>query len=560
MFIAAIGAVFVQCMCDLTLPNMMSDIINQGILKNDIDMIYSMGGRMLIYTAVGAASAILASLLTSIVASGFAKNVRMALFNKVIHASSDQIGQFGTTSLITRTGNDVSQTQQVLNMARMVMMAPILCIGAIIMAVRNSPSLSWMILVIVGIVLVVMAVMMTVGMPMFKKQQVKLDHLTKVMREALTGMRVIRAFNKVDYEHRRFDAANRDLTGLALRIARTLSILMPLMFFITNVTSIWIVWIGGNQIADGSLDIGSMAAFLQYAMQIMFGMMMAAMMFIMFPRAQVSAERINAVLDSVNTIPDYLAESAAGADRTLVFDDVTFSFKGAQMPVLKNISFTALPGQTTAIIGSTGSGKSTLIDLIPRFFDVDSGSITIGGQDVRESSLEALRGRIGLVPQKAVLFSGTIRENVQVGRQEANDEEIMAALTTAELRGYVEEKPEGLDTMIAQSGTNMSGGQKQRMAIARALVRRPDIYIFDDSFSALDFKTDAKLRAALKQSVTDAVMLVVAQRVSTILDADQILVLDEGVLVGVGTHAELYEQCEVYKQIVESQMSKEEIA
>jgi len=560
LLLVAVGAIFIQCMCDLYLPTLMSDIIEKGILANNESFIYSQGITMLIYTGIGAVSAIVASLLMSVVASEIARGIRGAMFDKVISGSADQINQFGTSSLITRTSNDVTQVQQLMNMMRMFLMAPIWSVGGIIMAVRNAPSLSWMIVVIVGVVLLMLGIMMIFVMPLFKRVQKKIDNLTRIMREALTGVRVIRAFNKENYEHRRFDAANKDLFSLSLRIGRTLSVLMPIMFFIMNVTSIWIVWVGGHQVEAGTLNMGQIAAFIQYAMQIMFGVMMVAMMFVMFPRAQVSAERINEVLKSQNTIPNHEGGHASAGSAALVFEDVTFSFKGAQMPVLKNISFEAAAGKTTAIIGSTGSGKSTLIDLIPRFYDVDSGHIKINGNDLNDYSIEELRGKIGLVPQKAVLFSGTVRDNIKVGLQGATDEQITEALNTAELEHFMSEKPEGLDARISQGGANLSGGQKQRMAIARALVRKPDIYIFDDSFSALDFKTDAKLRKSLKDSIGSSIMIVVAQRVSTILDADQILVLDQGELVGKGTHKELYENCEVYRQIVESQLSKEEIA
>lgn len=557
----AVIFIFIQSMADLSLPNKMQVIIDQGITKGNDAMIWEAGLQMLAFAAVVSVSAIVASLLAAICGSGLAKNLRRSIFTKVIGATNNQLNAFGTASLITRTTNDVTQLQQFVVMSRLMIMAPIMGIGGIIMAVATAPSLSWIIVAVILVVTVFVLLVMYKGNPLFKAQQKKLDALNQVMREDLTGVRVIRAFNRTEKEQKRFEAANADLTGTALKIARLMAVMMPVAMLIMNLTTLLVTQVSAGYIDAGSLDVGQMSAFIQYVMQVMMSLIMVSMIFIFIPRAMVSAERINKVLESQGEIydPDQPKALPRTGQSTLEFRDVTFRFKGAEEPVLSHITFTAKAGETTAIIGSTGSGKSTLIDLVSRCYDIESGQILLDGVDIRDISQEELRRRIGLVPQKAVLFTGTIAENIRFGKEDATDEEVRHAAQVAQAADFIESKPDGYDALLAQGGVNLSGGQKQRLAIARALVRKPEIYIFDDSFSALDFKTDAKLRAALKDETGDSIMLVVAQRVSSIMHAEQILVLSDGRLAGVGTHSELYETCPVYKEIVLSQHSEEEI-
>lgn len=561
-YLLAVVFLFVQALANLNLPRLMSEIINQGVLTNDIATIWSTGGYMLLITALGGLATVAASYLVARTGASFAQTIREKLFTTVTYASTEQFNKFGTASLITRTTNDITQIQQMMVMSRMMILSPILGIGGVIMAVRQAPSLSWLIAVIVGIVFVIMGIVGLFVMPQFKVVQKRLDKLNLVLREFLTGIRVIRAFNRSDDEKKRFDKANRNLMDTSLRIFRIISLLFPVMMLIMSASSIFIIWFGGHQLEGGSIQIGDLMAFIQYVMQIMMSVLMFTFIFVMVPRAQVSAKRINKVLDSKNTLKD-------ATDETLDFDkirgkiefkNVTFRHKGAEEPVLKNISFVAEPGEITAIIGGTGSGKSTLIDLIPRFYDVESGEILIDDIPIKDIPMDTLRHKIGLVPQKAVLFSGSIRENIAYGKPDATDEEIRMAAEIAQALPFIEDKEEGFNTYISQGGKNVSGGQKQRLCIARALVRNPEVYIFDDSFSALDFKTDAKLRRALKTNLSHTTQIIVAQRVNTIMDADKILVIDEGKIVGQGTHAELFKDNPVYREVVLSQLSEEEIA
>ncbi|WP_123040976.1 ABC transporter ATP-binding protein [Cohnella candidum] len=554
--------VLLQSLAELYLPTLMSDIIDKGVVTQDIPYIWRIGGFMLLVTAGGAAVAVCASFLSSKASAGFGRIVREKVFGHVEKFSLQEFDKIGTASLITRTTNDINQVQQVLMMMlRMMVMAPMMCIGGIIMAVSKDPTLSLVLVAIIPILGGAIFLIAGRGIPYFKVMQKKLDRLNLVLRESLTGIRVVRAFNRIDHETRRFDDANRDLTDTAVKVNQIMAFMWPVMMLIINFSSIAILWFGGLRINSGHIQVGDLMAFIQYAMQIMFSLMMVSMMFVMVPRASASAARINEVLDTaplINNLPG--ARDEARNAGTVEFDNVSFSYPGAEQPALEGITFTAKPGEVTAIIGGTGSGKSTLLSLIPRFYDTDEGAIRVGGTDVRELTQESLRSLIGLVPQKAVLFTGTIGDNIRYGKEDAEEEEVRRAAEIAQATEFIGGMADGFDSVISQGGTNVSGGQKQRLSIARAIVRRPKIYLFDDSFSALDFKTDAKLRAALRKETADATVLIVAQRVSTVMDADRILVLDNGRIVGSGTHRELLEHNEVYREIVESQLSEEEIA
>ncbi|GIO57240.1 ABC transporter ATP-binding protein [Paenibacillus cineris] len=554
--------VFLQSMSDLYLPTLMSDIVDKGIIEGDIPYIWKIGSFMLAVALGGAICSIAASYLSAKVAGGFGRSMRSRVFQHVQNFSLQEFDKLGTASLITRTTNDIAQTQQVLTMMlRMMISAPMMCIGGIIMAVSKDAKLSLIIVVIVPVLAGSIALIAGMGMPLFKAMQVKLDKLNRVLRENLTGIRVIRSFNRIQHEQERFKEANHDLTSTAVRVNKIMAAMMPIMMIVMNLSTIAIVWFGGLRIRDGHMQVGDLMAFIQYAMQIMFSLIMVSMVFVMVPRASASAARINEVLSITPDIDDPLvAQSSEEGRGYLEFRDVTFSYPGAEQPALSGISFTAKPGETTAIIGGTGSGKSTLLSLIPRFYDVAEGSVLVDGVDVREMTQEELRAKIGFVPQKALLFTGTIADNIRYGKKDATDEEIREAADIAQATEFIMNMKDGFESEIAQGGNNVSGGQKQRLSIARALVRRPEIYAFDDSFSALDFKTDAKLRSALKPVTRDATVLLVAQRVSTVMDADRIIVLDEGRIAGIGTHRELMETSDVYREIVSSQLSEEEIA
>ncbi len=445
-------------------------------------------------------------------------------------------------------------------MLRMMISAPMMCIGGIIMAVSKDAKLSLVIIVVMPILAMAIGIIGKKGMPLFKMMQLKIDKLNLVLRENLTGIRVIRAFNRIDHEKKRFDKANLDLTNTAIKVNKIMAALMPIMMVVLNFTTIAVVWFGGIRIDNGSMQVGDLMAFIQYVMQIMFSLIMVSMMFILIPRASASAVRINEVLDTVSEINDGDNTKSSNKKGYIEFKDVTFNYPGAEKPALSNISFSAKPGETTAIIGGTGSGKSTLISLIPRFYDVSGGSILVNGIDIREMTQEDLRLKVGFVPQKAVLFSGTIADNIRYGKENASYEEVKHAAEIAQASDFISNMKDGFESVISQGGTNVSGGQKQRLSIARALVRRPEIYVFDDSFSALDFKTDAKLRAALKKETGKSTVIIVAQRVSTVMNADRIIVLDDGQIAGIGNHKELLNTCDVYREIVSSQLSEEELA
>ena len=553
---------FAQAIANLYLPTLMADIIDYGIIKNDIGYIWRTGGIMALVAIGGVIAAVIGIFFSSRVATGFGKIIRAQLFTHVQRFSLHEFDTVGTASLITRTTNDTTQVQQMLVIIlNMMITAPITMVAGIILALNQDVGLSWILVVDIPVLVISILLLMGKAIPLFRLIQVKLDKLNLILDEGLTGVRVVRAFDRQKYEEQRFDVANRDLTDISIKVNRIVATLMPLMMFVLNVSSIAILWFGSIRINNGDLQVGAMIAFLQYAMQILFALLMVSMMFIMLPRAAASATRINEVLAIEPEIND--AEQVRRADEIsgyVEFQDVTFSYPGAEEPALSHISFSASPGEVTAIIGGTGAGKSTLVSLIPRFYDIDSGSVLVDGVDVREMSQEHLRAKIGFVPQKAVLFSGTIAENIRYGKENATYEEIQHAAEIAQATEFIQNMQDGFDSVIAQGGTNVSGGQKQRLSIARALVRKPEIYVFDDTFSALDFKTDARLRAALKKETQNSTVLIVAQRVSTVMDADQIIVLDEGHVAGIGTHRELMQTSEVYREIVSSQLSSEEIA
>lgn len=541
----------------------MSDIVDKGVVTGDTNYIWKIGGFMLLVAAGGMVCSIAASYFSARVASGFGKSLRSKLFSHVGNFSLHEFDKLGTASLITRTTNDITQIQQVLvMMLRMMAMAPMMCIGGIIMALSKDAKLTLILAVSLPILVLAIVIIAKRGIPLFKAMQVKLDNLNRVLRENLTGIRVVRSFNKVEHEKKRFNEANWDLTETAIKVNKIMAAMMPIMMVVLNLSTVAIIWFGSIRISNGHMQVGDMMAFIQYAMQIMFSFIMLSMMFVMIPRASVSAVRINEVLETVADINDPSSPKLPDENKNgfVEFQNVTFSYPGAEMPAISDISFSMKPGEVTAIIGGTGSGKSTLISLIPRFYDIDSGNILVDGVDIREMTQERLRQKIGFVPQKSVLFTGTISENIRYGKENASAEEVEQAAKIAQATEFITNMPDGFDAVIAQGGTNISGGQKQRVSIARALVRKPEIYIFDDSFSALDFKTDANLRAALKKETRDSSLLIVAQRVSTIMDADQIIVLDNGRISGIGNHKELMETSSVYREIVMSQLSEEEIA
>ena len=554
--------VFIQSLAELYLPTLMSDIVNNGMLKGDTAYIWRIGGFMLLVAFGSVLAAVLSSFLSAKTAMGFGKDIRSSVFSKVQSYSVAEFDQIGTSSLITRTTNDITQVQTVMVMGlRMMVSAPMMGIGGIIMALSKDRNLTVVLAVALPVLLIFISIVAKIIVPLFKKMQKKVDRLNLVTREYLTGIRVIRAFNRVEDENSRFDEANADLTNTAIKANKIMALIMPMMMIILNLTSVAIIWFGSKRLDMGDLQIGDMMAFLQYAMQIMMSLLMVSMMFVMLPRAQASALRVVDVLKVEPEIKDPATPKSFGGRKGYIeYRNVSFGYPGAEKPVINNVSFSAGPGEVTAIIGGTGSGKSTLINLIPRFFDVKEGAILLDGVDIREISQESLRSKIGFIPQKALLFTGSIEENIRFGKEDANDAEVRRAAEIAQAADFIAEINEGYGAEISQGGKNFSGGQKQRLAIARALVRRPEVYVFDDSFSALDFKTDAKLRLALKKEIAESTVLIVAQRVSTVMDADRIIVLDEGRVVGMGKHRELLENCEVYREIVSSQLSEEELA
>lgn len=560
--LAVMVLIFLEVLATLKLPDLMSEIVDLGIAQGNIPLIWRTGGVMLLVAFLGICAAVASNFLGSRASTAFGRDMRKALFSRVEEFAPQEFNKFGTASLITRTTNDVQQMQMVFLMSlRMAMRAPLTAIGGVLMVVKKDARLALILLALIPIIAVIIAFVIVKGVPLFRSLQKKLDRLNLVLREQLMGVRVIRAFNRGQYERGRFAQANRDLTETTLTVNKIMVTLMPLVSLLTNFTSIAIIWFGAKRIDAGFMQVGDMMAFLQYSMQILFSVMMLSMLFVMLPRASASADRIVEVLACEPTIKDPAEPKLPAEENGIVeFKDVTFSYPGAETPVLSNISFAARPGEITAVIGGTGSGKSTLLDLVPRFYDIQEGSITLDGLDIREMPLAKLRARLGYVPQRAVLFSGTIAENIRSGKQEAEAWEVEKAAQIAQAAGFIEEREEGYDAYIAQGGTNVSGGQKQRLSIARALVRQPQVYLLDDTFSALDYKTDAKLRQELTENAADATLIIVAQRVSTVLRADQIIVLEAGRMVGQGTHEELLQTCPVYREIVASQFSEEAVS
>jgi ATP-binding cassette subfamily B protein len=547
----------VGTIASLYLPSLNGDIIDQGVARGDTGYIARLGGWMLLVSLVQITCSIAAVYYGARAAMGFGRDIRAAIFYRVAEFSGREVGRFGAPSLITRTTNDVQQVQMlVVVTCTMLVAAPIMCVGGIVMALREDLGLSWLLLVSVPVMVLAIALIIRRMMPQFRLMQERIDVVNRVLREQITGIRVVRAFVREPFETARFGVANADLTATALRAGRLMVLIFPIVMLVFNASSVAVLWFGAARIEAGQLQIGALTAFLQYLVLILMSVMMASFMAMMAPRAAVCAERIAEVLDTETSVvpaaaPVAPTDGAGGVE----FRGASFRYPGAEVPVLREISFTARAGRTTAVIGSTGAGKTTLLSLVPRLFDVTGGAVLIDGVDVRDLDFDVLWERIGTVPQRPYLFSGTIASNLRYGNPDATDGELWRCLDIAQARDFVESMPDGLDAPIAQGGTNVSGGQRQRLAIARALVRRPRIYLFDDSFSALDLGTDARLRAALRPVTRDDVVIVVAQRVSTIVDADQIVVLDDGVVVGIGRHDDLLRTCPTYAEIVESQLT-----
>lgn len=552
----------IQALSTLYLPNLNADLINNGVAKGNVGYIWHVGEIMLASSALAMGSSILLAFLAARVSMAFGRDLRTSVFSAVESFSTRELNKFGAPSLITRNTNDVQQVQLVLFMGFTMMIgAPITGIGAIIMAVRSNAHLSLLILIVVPIMAILIVTLLRRIVPAFRIMQVKIDRINLVLREQIAGVRVIRAFVKTRQEEGRFAAASKELMQTQLRVTRTFAIMFPSLSFILNITSVAVIWFGAKLIDQNKLPIGNMTAFLTYIMLILSSVMMAVFMSLQIPRAAACAERIQEVLDTPSSVVESKNPQQPNERKGVIeFKSVEFRYPGAERSVLESISFTAKPGEFTAIIGSTGSGKTTLLNLIPRFIDPTGGQVLLDGIDLREQSLESVWGEIGLVPQRSFLFGGSIADNLKYGKSDATDQEMWKALEIAQAKDFVEANPDGLLSKVAQGGTNFSGGQRQRLSIARALVKAPQILIFDDSFSALDYTTDAKLRAALHAEVSHTTLLVVAQRVSTILQADQIIVLDQGKIVGTGTHAELMKSCTTYQEIVLSQLSPEEAA
>ena len=554
--------VLIQSIANLYLPNLNADIINNGVAKGDIPYIWRTGAVMLGITLVLGVIAIAGVYWASRASMGVGRDLRAAVFGRVQGFSAREMNRFGTASLITRNTNDVQQIQLFMQIALTLMVsAPIMLVGGVFMALRTDVTLSGLLIVVIPLLAAIVGFMLWKAVPLFRSMQVKIDRINQVMREQIMGVRVIRAFIRTPYEERRFAEANYDLTSTALRVNRIFVLAFPALLVVMNGTTIAVLWFGGHLVDSGQLSIGNMTAFLMYIMQILFSLMMAVGLVILVPRAEASAARLQEVVTTTPSIeePTHPVEPS-GVSGEVEFRGVTFGYPGGEKPVLQDLVFDLKPGETTAIIGGTGAGKTTLLNLIPRFFDVSRGAVLVDGVDVREQSLERLWSGIGLVPQRAYLFGGTIADNLRFGNEHATDDELWHALAVAQARDFVETMPGGLAAPIDQGGTNVSGGQRQRLAIARAVVKRPAVYLFDDCFSALDAGTDARLRAALRAETARSTVLIVAQRVSTIMHADRIIVLDDGQVVGMGTHDVLMVTCEPYREIVDSQLGEAAVA
>ena len=560
MIILGIILTFTQSMLSLYLPNLMSSIVNNGIVGQDLDEVFRYGRYMLYVTLGFMACAISATFVASRVSAGFANKLRNAIYSKVQKFSLTEYKKISTSSLITRTTNDVTQVQQLTLMSmRMMVQAPLMCIGGIIMALSKNKQLSFVI--VIPLLLVAIILLAKKILPLFTKLQKLTDRINQVIREKLTGVRVIRAFATQGYERKRYDKANKDIYEVSLKASYRMAILMPVVMFVINMSSVAVVWFGSHLVGDGAMQIGDMMAFMQYAIQVLFSILAVTMLFVMIPRAMVSVKRINEVLDTESVIKEkteFVPKEKFTKPGEIEFINATFKYLDGDEPVLSDMNFKIEKGQTVAILGGTGSGKTSLLSLIMRFYDITSGTIKVGGVDIKDIPLEQLRDMMGYVPQKSVLFSGTIESNIKYGKQDATEEEMIRAAKISQSYDFINSLDEKFNAPVAQGGTNFSGGQKQRLSIARAIVKNPDIYLFDDSFSALDFQTDKKLREALAENVSGATVVIVAQRVSTVLNADKILFIDEGKIIAQGTHKELYNSCEEYREVVLSQITEEE--
>jgi ATP-binding cassette subfamily B multidrug efflux pump len=562
MIILGIILTFTQSMLSLYLPNLMSSIVNNGIVGQDLDEVFRYGRYMLYVTLGFMACAISATFVASRVSAGFANKLRNAIYSKVQKFSLTEYKKISTSSLITRTTNDVTQVQQLTLMSmRMMIQAPLMCIGGIIMALSKNKQLSFLFVVVIPLLLVAIILLAKKILPLFTKLQKLTDRINQVIREKLTGVRVIRAFATQGYERKRYDKANKDIYNVSLKASYRMAILMPVVMFVINMSSVAVVWFGSHLVGDGAMQIGDMMAFMQYAIQVLFSILAVTMLFVMIPRAMVSVKRINEVLDTESVIKEkteFVPKEKFTKPGEIEFINATFQYLDGDEPVLSDMNFKIEKGQTVAILGGTGSGKTSLLSLIMRFYDITSGTIKVGGVDIKDIPLEQLRDMMGYVPQKSVLFSGTIESNIKYGKQDATEEEMIRAAKISQSYDFINSLDEKFNAPVAQGGTNFSGGQKQRLSIARAIVKNPDIYLFDDSFSALDFQTDKKLREALAENVNGATVVIVAQRVSTVLNADKILFIDEGKIIAQGTHKELYNSCEEYREVVLSQITEEE--
>ena len=561
LILGAMVLLYLQVRANLSLPSIMSNIINNGIIKGDTNYIWQEGTKMLLISAGGIAAAISANFLATRTSMGLGRDVREKLFSHIESLSLPEFNEFGASTLLTRTTNDVVQIQQTTQMLIMMLAnATFTCIDALILAYNASPELTKILYVAIPIVIVAIALIIPSIMRLFLFIQTQIDRLNKVIRENIIGVRVIRAFSKTEYEKKRFDNANRDVTNTYIRANKIIAVLLPLMMIGMNLASVAIIWFGAKGIDTGTVNVGAMVAFLQYALMILISIMMLSMLFVMIPRAAAASNRIVEVLETEPSIKDPVKPAKFEIEKGhIVFENVSFKYSNSEEPVLCNINFEAKPGETIGILGTTGSGKSTLVNLIPRFYDPTEGRILIDGVDIRELTQENLRKRIGYVPQRAVLFSGTIKENIKMGNENATDEEVRHAAIVAQADEFISKLPDGYDTYVAEGGTNFSGGQKQRIAIARAIVKKPEIYVFDDCFSALDFRTEASLRRALNQETENATVVLVGQRVASLMNADKIIMLDEGRIACIGTHKELMKSCDIYREIVNSQLSEEDL-